>query len=135
MNAQKERGIDSENFWRKNHWIGSGGWKDRDVGIFGAIFLDFSEARDLFVNIFKFSGTNCKITDCGLISEKTEGPKCKICKSGPWVDFKETQGLLCKMAGNSGWAFIFQRIKQWTGPRIRGPTGRAHSTVDRRRRR
>jgi hypothetical protein len=46
---------------------------------------------------------------------KIEGPKCKICKTGPLVDFKETQGLLCKMAGNFGWGFIFQRIKSWTG--------------------
>jgi hypothetical protein len=29
--------------------------------------------------------------DRGLISEKTEGLKCKICKTGPRVDFKETQ--------------------------------------------
>jgi hypothetical protein len=57
---------------------------------------------------------------------KTEGPKCKICKSGPWVDFKETQGLLCKMVGNFGWAFIFQQIKSWT--RSTHPwTGRARS--------
>jgi hypothetical protein len=42
---------------------------------------------------------------------KTEGPKCKICKTGPLVDFKETQGLLCKMVGNFDWGFIFQRIK------------------------
>jgi hypothetical protein len=27
---------------------------------------------------------------------------CKICKAGPQVDFKETQGLLCKMVGNFG---------------------------------
>jgi hypothetical protein len=37
---------------------------------FGAIFVDFSEARDLFVNIFQISGPNCKIMDCRLISEK-----------------------------------------------------------------
>jgi hypothetical protein len=34
-----------------------------------AIFEDFSEARDIFVNIFQILGPNCKITDCGLISE------------------------------------------------------------------
>jgi hypothetical protein len=45
--------------------------------------------------------------DHGLISEKTEGLKCKICKTGPWVDFKETQGLLCKMAGNFGQDLFF----------------------------
>jgi hypothetical protein len=37
---------------------------------FWSYFVDFSEARDLFVNIFQISGPNCKITDCGLISEK-----------------------------------------------------------------
>jgi hypothetical protein len=59
---------------------------------------------------------------------KMEGPKCKICKTRPRVDFKERQGLLCKMAGNFGWGFIFQRIS-------RGPGGRAWSTMDLRRRR
>jgi hypothetical protein len=37
---------------------------------FGAIFVDFSEARDLFVNIFQISDLTEKITDCGLILEK-----------------------------------------------------------------
>jgi hypothetical protein len=37
---------------------------------FGAIFGDFSEAGDLFVNIFQILGPNYKIMDCGLISEK-----------------------------------------------------------------
>jgi hypothetical protein len=36
---------------------------------FGAIFVDFSEARDLFVNIFQILGPNYKFLDCGLISE------------------------------------------------------------------
>jgi hypothetical protein len=40
---------------------------------FGAIFVDFSEARDLFINIFQISGPNCKSTDCGLISKKHGG--------------------------------------------------------------
>jgi hypothetical protein len=35
--------------------------------------VDFSEARDLFVNIFQFSGPNYKIMDCGLISKKHTG--------------------------------------------------------------
>jgi hypothetical protein len=55
--------------------------------------VDFSEARGLFVNIFSNFGPNFKITDCGLISEKSA-------KTGPRVDFKETQGLLCKIPGN-----------------------------------
>jgi hypothetical protein len=40
---------------------------------FGAIFEDFSEARDPFVNIFEILGPNCKIMDCGLISKKHRG--------------------------------------------------------------
>jgi hypothetical protein len=32
--------------------------------------VDFSEARDLFVNIFEIVGPNCKCLDCGLILEK-----------------------------------------------------------------
>jgi hypothetical protein len=40
--------------------------------------VDFSEARDLFVNIFQIRGSDQKIMDCGLILQKTEGPKCKI---------------------------------------------------------
>jgi hypothetical protein len=69
--------------------------------------VDFSEARDLFVNIFQILGPNCKITDDGLISEKQRGLSAKSAKTGPHVDFKETQELLCKMAGNFGWGFIF----------------------------
>jgi hypothetical protein len=37
---------------------------------FGAIFVDFSEARDLFVIIFWILDRTGKIRDCGLISKK-----------------------------------------------------------------
>jgi hypothetical protein len=40
---------------------------------FGAIFVDFSEARDLFGIIFQILGPNCKIMDYGLISKKPRG--------------------------------------------------------------
>jgi hypothetical protein len=53
--------------------------------------------------------------DGGLILEKQRGLSAKSTKTGPRVDFKETQGLLCKMAGTFGWGFIFQRIKSWIG--------------------
>jgi hypothetical protein len=40
---------------------------------FGAIFVDFSETRDLFVIIFQIARPNCKIMDCALILEKPRG--------------------------------------------------------------
>jgi hypothetical protein len=67
MNTQKERESDFENFGTR-------------ITSFGAIFGDFSEARDLFVNIFQIPGPNCKFLDCGLILEKPRGPKCKMSK-------------------------------------------------------
>jgi hypothetical protein len=46
---------------------------------FGAIFEDFSEARDLFINIFQISDLAAKIVHRGLISEKQRGffAKCR----------------------------------------------------------
>jgi hypothetical protein len=53
--------------------------------------VDFSEARDLFVNIFQISDPTAKIVDCGLISENPRGLSAKSAKSGisenPRVDF------------------------------------------------
>ncbi len=43
--------------------------------------MDFSEARDLFVNIFQILGPNCKIMDCGLILEKVRGLSAKSAKT------------------------------------------------------
>jgi selenophosphate synthetase-related protein len=44
---------------------------------FRAIFVDFSDAKDLFEIIFQFSGAFCEITDCGLIIEKHKGLSAK----------------------------------------------------------
>jgi hypothetical protein len=41
-------------------------------------FLDFSEARDLFVNIFQILRSNCKILGLRVHFGETEGPKCKM---------------------------------------------------------
>jgi hypothetical protein len=40
--------------------------------------VDFSEARDLFVNIFQIFGPNCKILGLRVDFGKAEVPKCKM---------------------------------------------------------
>jgi hypothetical protein len=56
--------------------------------------VDFSEARDLFVNIFQILGPNCKFLDFGLILEKWRGLNAKCPKlEFPGIIFlKETRG-------------------------------------------
>jgi hypothetical protein len=78
-------------------------------------FVDFSEARDLFVNIFQISGQTAKIPDCRLISEKPEGLSAKSAKSGPQVDFPKVQGPLCKSSEISGIMNYFLTDNSWTG--------------------
>jgi hypothetical protein len=65
---------------------------------FWSYFVDFSEARNLFVNIFRISDRTEKFVDRGLISENPRGLSVKSAKSGPWVDFTKVQGPLCKNA-------------------------------------
>jgi hypothetical protein len=84
--------------------------------------VDFSEARDLFVNIIQFLGPNCKITDRGLILEKQRGLSAK---TRPRVDFKETQGLLCKIPRNNDLTNYFPQVKV---------VDRVHAPVDHERR-
>jgi hypothetical protein len=60
--------------------------------------VDFSEARDLFVNIFRISDQTEKFVDRGLISENLRGLSVKSAKSGPRVHFTKVQGPLCKNA-------------------------------------
>jgi hypothetical protein len=60
--------------------------------------MDFSEARDFFVNIFRISDLTAKIVDRGLISENLRDLSAKSAKSGPRVDFTKVQGPLCKIS-------------------------------------
>jgi hypothetical protein len=60
--------------------------------------VDFSEARDIFVNIFSISDLTAKFVDRGLISENLRGLSAKSAKSRPWVDFTKVQGPLCKIS-------------------------------------
>jgi hypothetical protein len=57
--------------------------------------VDFSEARDLFVNIFQILGPNYKFLDCGLILEKSRGlsAKCPKLEFAGIIFLKETRGL------------------------------------------
>jgi hypothetical protein len=73
--------------------------------------VDFSEAKDLFVNIFQIVGPNYKFSDCGLILEKPRGLNAKCLKlEFPGIIFlKETRG---------------------PSPRAVNRAGRAWSTVD-----
>jgi hypothetical protein len=85
--------------------------------------VDFSEARDLFVNIFQISDRTAKIPDRGLISEKPEGLSAKLAKSGPRVDFPKVQGPLCKISEITNY-FLTDNL--WTGSTSPW-TGRARS--------
>jgi hypothetical protein len=60
--------------------------------------VDFSEARDLFVIIFRILNLTAKIIDRGLVSKKLRGLSAKSAKSRPWVDFTKVQGPLCKIS-------------------------------------
>jgi hypothetical protein len=74
--------------------------------------VDFSEARDLFINIFQILGPNCKFLDCGLILEKPRGLNAKCQKL-------EFPGI------------IFQKETRRPSPRVVNQAGRPRSTVDR----
>jgi hypothetical protein len=60
--------------------------------------MDFSEARDLSVNIFSILDQTAKIVDHGLISENPRGLSAKSAKSRPRVDFTKVHGPLCKIS-------------------------------------
>jgi hypothetical protein len=69
---------------------------------FWSYFLDFSEARDLFVNIFQILGPNYKFLDYGLILEKPRGLNAKY----PKLEFP---------------GIIFLKETHGPSPRVRGP--------------
>jgi hypothetical protein len=56
--------------------------------------VDFSEARDLFVNIFPILEPNSKFLDYGLILEKPRGlnAKCRKLEFLGIIFLKETRG-------------------------------------------
>jgi hypothetical protein len=61
---------------------------------FWSYFVDFSEARDVFVNIFQILKPNCKFLDNGLILEKSRGlnAKCLKLEFSGIIFLKETRG-------------------------------------------
>jgi hypothetical protein len=86
---------------------------------FGAIFVDFSKARDLFVNIFRISNRTEKFVDHGLILKNLRALSVKSAKSVPRVDCTKVQGPLCKNAGEFSAGNYFPTDKSMDG---RGPT-------------
>jgi hypothetical protein len=64
--------------------------------------VDFSEARDLFVNIFQILGPNYNCLDCRLILEKLRGLSAKC----PKLEFP---------------GIIFLKEIRGSSPRARGP--------------
>jgi hypothetical protein len=63
--------------------------------------VDFSEARDLFVNIFQIHRSDCKFMDCGLIPKKPRGLSVKY----PKLDFP---------------GIVFLKKTHGPSPRVRG---------------
>jgi hypothetical protein len=74
--------------------------------------VDFSEARDLFVNIFQILGPNCKFLDCGLILEKPRGLNAKCPKfEFPGIIFlKETRGPRAAPVHGGPWSPSRRRL-------------------------
>jgi hypothetical protein len=66
--------------------------------------VDFSEARDLFVNIFQILEPNCKFLDCGLILEKPRGlsAKCPKLEFLGIIFLKETRGPSRRAVNGAG---------------------------------
>jgi hypothetical protein len=69
--------------------------------------VDFSEARDLFEIFFQILGPNCKITDCGLISEKQRGLSAKSTNLDRGLISKKHRGFFAKWQGISDGDLFF----------------------------
>jgi hypothetical protein len=83
--------------------------------------VDFSKARDLFVNIFQISDQTEKFVNRGLISENLRGLSVKSAKFGPRVDFTKVQGPLSKNAGEFSARNYFPTDKSVDRPGVLGP--------------
>jgi hypothetical protein len=73
--------------------------------------VDFFEARDPFVNIFRFLGLTEKIRDCGLISDKLRGLHEK------WLEYLISELFSNRKCHGLGPWFVDQR----QGGRSMGP--------------
>ena len=60
--------------------------------------MDFSEARVLFVIIFRFLDRTEEFVDRGLISNRGRGLSAKPAKLGLRVEFPKVQGPHCKIS-------------------------------------
>jgi hypothetical protein len=77
--------------------------------------VDFSEARDLFVNIFRILDRTGKIVDLGLILENPRGLSAKSAKSGPRVDFQKSRDLFAIFLKYPRITNCFLTDNSWTG--------------------
>jgi hypothetical protein len=101
--------------------------------------VDFSEARDLFGIIFQTSGPNCKIMDCGLISENVRGLSAKSAKDlDRGLITKKHGGLFAKWWGISAGDLFFNGKSidpvhgSWTSSGVISPRFRRGLHSDRR---
>jgi hypothetical protein len=56
--------------------------------------VNFSEARDLFVNIFQILGPNYKILGLRVDFGKVEGPKCKMSEISKIMNYFSTDKVV-----------------------------------------
>jgi hypothetical protein len=80
--------------------------------------VEFSEARDIFVNIFQILRPNCIFSDCGMILEKQRGlsAKCPKLEFPRIIFLKETRGPSPRAVNRAGhaWSTVDRR---WCGPK------------------